>query len=43
MYSTKRKTTTKEGKANYMRQYMRDYRAKERELLKKAKKEFGWG
>jgi hypothetical protein len=36
------KTTTKEGKNNYMKLYMRGYRADERELLNKAKVQFGW-
>lgn len=39
-YNTKQKTTTKQGKKDYQRQYMRDYRAFEREILRKAKKEF---
>jgi hypothetical protein len=36
------KTTTRKGKAEYMRNYMPDYRKEERELLKKAKVQFGW-
>ena len=42
-YKTSKKTSTKEGKKDYMRQYMPDYRKRERELLTKAKKQFGWG
>lgn len=29
------KTTTKHGKAEYMRVYMRDYRKKEREIIRR--------
>lgn len=40
-YPTKHKTTTRQGKTEYMRKYMRDYRAYERALIRQAKKQFG--
>jgi hypothetical protein len=36
------KTTTKQGKAEYMRPYMVSYRKDERELLHRAITQFGW-
>ena len=36
------KTTTKQGKRAYMQPYMVDYRKQERDLINRAKKQFGW-
>ena len=36
------KTTTKEGKRIYMKNYMPNYRKVERELINMAKQEWGW-
>jgi len=39
-YATKRKTTTRQGKNEYMRQYMQDVRKQQRQAMKDLKIKF---